>query len=199
MADASQGLEATLRSLVAQELERALRGAAGSGGNSSSSASSQGQGQSRPGSAASGGSSTGGAAASGLSPQLLEQVQALVAGSAGQNGSSGQQGAGSTGSGQTGQDQRPGGGGSTSGRKGAAALRRRPMRTLALTAVGSKGGAESPGVLLAQAQAEFTEELSANLRKLKQVINESRQIAQKMETVLGMQGSGGGDGNRSTS
>ncbi len=162
MGDASQGLEATLRSLVAQELERALRGASGAGGAGESGGQA---GASREGRSQGGGSG-------GLSPERLAQVKALLA------------------------EAEPQSGGGRGSHRAPSPLRRRSVRT---HAAARTKGEESPGLLLAQAQAEFTEELSANLRKLKQVINESRQIAQKMETVLGMQGSGGKDGGGSTS
>ncbi|MDA8145860.1 MAG: hypothetical protein M0Z27_07355 [Thermaerobacter sp.] len=47
------------------------------------------------------------------------------------------------------------------------------------------GGAQGPTQLMAQAQFELAQELETNLQKLKQVIQESQDIAHRIETVLG--------------
>jgi len=50
--------------------------------------------------------------------------------------------------------------------------------------------------LLGQAQADLVSELENNLRKLKQVIGESQEIARKLEMILGKEKDEGKPGRR---
>jgi hypothetical protein len=144
--------------------------------------------------ASGGGQGGSGAEGGGQGNAVDTLVEALLTGARGQGQREGAKGAGTGGRGSEGGSaalferlvrylgQQEGG----SGREGAEAGQGAGKGGEAAAAEGAEALVTmTEAELIAKAQEEFARELTANLRRLKEVIQESQNIAKKMEAVLG--------------
>ncbi len=125
---------------------------------------------------------------SGTQSQAGQQGQSQSQQAGGQPQAQSQQGGGQVQSQQSGgqvQSQQSG------GQSGGTGSSLRKLAKRARSKAGTVMDVQSQAELIAQAQAEFSQELSQNLQRLRQVIAESQELARRMQAVLGGGGSNG--------
>ena len=125
---------------------------------------------------------------SGTQSQAGQQGQSQSQQAGGQPQAQSQQGGGQVQSQQSGgqvQSQQSG------GQSGGTGTSLRKLAKRARSKAGTVMDVQSQAELIAQAQAEFSQELSQNLQRLRQVIAESQELARRMQAVLGGGGSNG--------
>ncbi len=132
-----------------------------------------------------------------LATLLRQHLAALQSKSSGTQSQAGQQGQSqSQQAGGQPQAQSQQGGGQvqsqqSGGQSGGTGSSLRKLAKRARSKAGTVMDVQSQAELIAQAQAEFSQELSQNLQRLRQVIAESQELARRMQAVLGGGGSNG--------
>ena len=132
-----------------------------------------------------------------LATLLRQHLAALQSKSSGTQSQAGQQGQSqSQQAGGQPQAQSQQGGGQvqsqqSGGQSGGTGTSLRKLAKRARSKAGTVMDVQSQAELIAQAQAEFSQELSQNLQRLRQVIAESQELARRMQAVLGGGGSNG--------